>query len=82
MDLGVSGDALARVESLLQQPPPLSAIVASAGNMDSKLEVYSASVLIIDTECEAGQDYLERLRIALGLPQPLADAVQAAARGD
>ena len=72
---GLRGDDLESLQAVLNQPPSVEALVASATDFDTKLELYSASHLVIDETCEQGQAYLSRLAGALGLPQPLIDAV-------
>ena len=77
LDAGVEGQALTNLDALLKNPPGLADIVAEATDMASKLEIYTASVLVIDDTCADGAAYISRLKTALALPLPLTDAVDA-----
>ena len=77
LDAGVDGDALNNLETLLQQPPTVEDVLAEATNMESKLEIYTASALVIDDSCEQGLRYLDHLKHKLGLPGALTNAVDA-----
>ena len=78
---GLSGDALNALEQLLHNPPSIEEIRAEATDLDTRLEVYSASLLTLDEQCADGRAYLARLSAELQLPQPLVAVVheQAAA---
>ncbi len=75
IDEGLSGPALSELEHLLLKPPAMMDIVHNATNLESRLEVYSASLAAIDENCAPGRLYLEDLAVALRLPTPLIAAI-------
>lgn len=62
LEVGVQGESLNRLDALLKQPPGLEDIVRDAVTLEEKLETYTASVLVIDTECAAGTQYITALK--------------------
>ncbi len=75
IDEGLSGAALSELEHLLMKPPTMMEIAQDTTDLESRLEVYGASVMAIDEHCAAGRIYLEDLAVALRLPTPLVAAV-------
>ncbi|MEM9620354.1 MAG: DUF533 domain-containing protein [Pseudomonadota bacterium] len=71
IDQELDGDALAQLKNLLENPRSMQEVVAQADDMETRIEVYTASVLAIDEYCEAGRRYLQDLAEALQLPSPL-----------
>ncbi len=75
IDEGLSGSALSELEHLLLKPPAMMDVVHDATDLESRLEVYGASLTAIDEHCAAGRIYLEDLAVALRLPTPLVAAM-------
>ena len=77
LEAGIEGEALNNLEHLINDPPTLSDVVVEATDMESKLEIYTASVLVVDETCAKGASYLEDLKSQLRLPAALTNAVDA-----
>ena len=67
--------ALAHLSDQLDAPPTVASIAARAHSTEVKVEVYTASVLAMDENCEAGESHLQRLATHLELPQQLTAAI-------
>ncbi len=77
IDNGIEGEALDNLERLLRHPPRIDQVVADASDMQSKLEIYTASKLVIDDQCIEAREYLSDLKQRLNLPAALIEAVDA-----
>ena len=62
--------------SVMARPPPLAEIVARADRLETRIEVYTASLLVIDEHSQAGALYLNQLATALQLPEHLVIALR------
>ncbi len=75
VDQGVPPAALAALQDMLNQPKPVAELVSQADDLATKIEVYTASLAVLDSQCAAGRAYLENLGGALELPAPLLQAL-------
>jgi uncharacterized membrane protein YebE (DUF533 family) len=63
----------------LRRPLSLQELVKAVPNSQTAIEVYAASLLAIDEQQSASQDYLSRLASSMFLPPELVKAVHAQA---
>lgn len=59
----------------LRKPLSLEQLVAAVPNSETAVEVYAASVLAIDEQQPASQDYLSRLSSSMLIPKELVSAI-------
>ena len=76
MDVGATGAELAALTETMAYPPSLDDLVAGAGSLETRIEMYVASCLVIDDQCDQGQLYLRQFARRLQLPQPLVEALR------
>lgn len=67
--------ALDDLQLMLTSPQPVEALAAQAGDMKTRIEVYTASRLAIDADCAAGAEHLNALAGAMELPPGLVAAL-------
>ncbi len=67
--------ALEDLQLMLKSPQPVQALAAQAGDMKTRIEVYTASKLAIDDDCEAGAEHLKQLAAAMDMPPGLVAAL-------
>ena len=79
MDLGATGSELAALTQTMADPPTLNDLVVSADRLETRIEIYIASCMVIDDQCQKGQDYLRRLAKRLQLPPPLVQVLHSEA---
>lgn len=60
----------------LAQPAGMSQVVAAVADMETAVEVYTASLLAVDETRLEGRIYLEGLASCLGLPAPLVQEIR------
>jgi uncharacterized membrane protein YebE (DUF533 family) len=75
MDVGATGAELAALTETMANPPSLEDLVAGAHSLELRIEMYVASCMVIDDQCEQGKTYLWRLAKRLQLPQPLVEVL-------
>ena len=75
LTLKIPSSDLAAVEKQLQTPMPVEYFAASAKELATRIDIYAATLLIIDEECDAGRGYLATLAMALELPAGLVSAL-------
>jgi uncharacterized membrane protein YebE (DUF533 family) len=75
MDLGATGSELAALTETMANPPSQDDLVAAAGTLETRIEMYMASCLVIDEECEQGRSYLRQFARRLQLPPPLVEVL-------
>ena len=78
VEVGLPREALATLSDQLSQPMPVEYFAASADDMATRIDVYTASLLVIDETCDAGRTHLESLATQLELPAPLVAALHEA----
>lgn len=66
----------------LRNPQPLHMIVSAVDQPALAVEVYTASLLVIDELTFEGQTYLRRLALLLNLPDELVEAIHAEAEAE
>ena len=71
MDLGATGSELAALTETLANPPSQDDLLAAADTLETRIEMYLASCMVIEEECEEGQKYLRQFARRLQLPPPL-----------
>ena len=71
LESGLAADELESLQYLLSTPLPVDHLAAACSDMATKIEVYTAALLVIDGACDAGKHYLSCLAAALALPAPL-----------
>lgn len=71
----LSSAALEDLQSMLAAPQPVEVLAAQADDMKTRIEVYTASRLAIDADCEAGAAHLEQLAAAMQMPPGLIAAL-------
>ena len=69
------GDALAELQAMLDAPVSVAALATGATDMKTRIEIYTASQLAMDTECDAGVAHLEQLAKAMAMPPGLVMAL-------
>lgn len=77
MDL--SSEAKAMLFDLLNKDIPIDEIARGANGLEQKTELYLASCLVINPDHPSGQVHLEKLALALELPEGLTDHLQSQA---
>lgn len=80
LEIGVEGESLNNLEALLANPPGVGEVISEAHTLEEKLEIYAASVLVIDADSAPGASYVADLKDRLKLPDPLTTAVDAKVR--
>lgn len=75
LTLDLPSATLADLEKELKQPASIEALAETAPNLETKIELYTASLVVIDDTCEQGQIYLQSLAAKLQIPAPLVDAL-------
>ncbi len=78
IDAGLPRSDLATLSEQLSQPMPVEYFAATADDMATRIDVYAASLLVIDETCDAGRAHLETLAAQLALPAPLVAALHQA----
>ena len=79
MDLGANGAELAALTQTMADPPTLDDLVVSADTLETRIEIYTASCMVVDDQCQQGQTYLRRLARRLQLPPPLTEVLHSQA---
>ena len=74
-DAGLSAEDKNLVFAEIKQPMNISELAQHANTPELAMEVYTASLLVIDETQPQSQAYLNQLAQALQLPQPLIEAV-------
>ena len=59
----------------LNHPSSTAEIAQQADSMALKIEVYTASLLVLDDSCQTARQYLDDLAVQLELPKPLQQAL-------
>jgi uncharacterized membrane protein YebE (DUF533 family) len=77
-EAGAEGDALTFIQAEMQKPLDLDALVAEAKTPEQAVEVYAASLLAIEVDTPAEEEYLRRLADGLGLDAATVTEVHAA----
>ena len=80
-DFDLSTEDKASLFDELRHPFSLQELVKAVPNSQTAIEVYAASLLAIDEQQVASQDYLNRLASSMLIPQSLVKAVHAQAEG-
>ncbi len=75
--LELSGEEKALLFDELSQPASIERLASSVGDMETGVEVYTASLLAIDSTCRQGDLYLQGLAARLDLPPPLVSEIHA-----
>ncbi len=75
MQLGLSAADLAELDTQMRQPLTAAEVAAAAPDMETGIELYAASVMVIEGNCESGNQYLQQLGQALQLPPGLTAAL-------
>ncbi len=75
VELNLPSAELATLSAQLSQPLDPAQLAANAPNMETRIEIYTASAMVIDDSCEAGKSYLAALATQLQLPVQLVDAL-------
>jgi len=75
VELELPSGELAALSEQLSQPLQPAQLAALAPNMQTRIEIYTASAIVIDDTCEAGKSYLANLASQLQLPAPLVEAL-------
>jgi uncharacterized membrane protein YebE (DUF533 family) len=76
MDLGATGSELAAITETMANPPSIDDLVCGAKTLETEIEVYLASFMVIDEQGRRGQTYLRRLARRLRLPPLLVEALE------
>ncbi|MFT7221156.1 MAG: uncharacterized membrane protein YebE (DUF533 family) [Candidatus Azotimanducaceae bacterium] len=76
IDAGATSSDLALLAEEIAQPWSIADLAANTKTMESRIDVYAVSQLVIDDSCVPGQTYLAQLSEALALPKPLVDALR------
>ncbi len=71
-----SGD-LAELNNQLTRPVTIAQLSQAADSFETKIELYTGALIVIDDSCQAGQQYLQQLATALALPEQLVNALHA-----
>ena len=72
---GLPSGELATLSEQLSKPLDAAQLASLAPNMETRIEIYTASAIVIDDSCEAGKSYLANLASQLQLPAPLVEAL-------
>jgi len=72
---GISDEERAFLESEMRKPLDLHGLVSQVSNPELAVQVYAASLLAIEVDTAAEQDYMNRLAQGLGLNQQTLDNV-------
>ncbi|MEE4280589.1 MAG: tellurite resistance TerB family protein [Pseudomonadales bacterium] len=75
VELELPSSDLAALSEQLSKPLDPAQLAALAPNMETRIEIYTASAIVIDDTCEAGQSYLANLASQLQLPAQLVEAL-------
>jgi uncharacterized membrane protein YebE (DUF533 family) len=75
VELDLPSSELATLSTQLAQPLNPAQLAANAPNMETRIEIYTASAIVIDDSCEAGKSYLANLATQLQLPAQLVEAL-------
>ena len=75
LELELPGSDLAALSEQLSKPLDPAQLAALAPNMETRIEIYTASAIVIDDTCEAGKSYLANLASQLQLPAQLVEAL-------
>lgn len=76
LDEKLPTDALADLQAMLDTPITIQALAASAPDLKLRIELYTASRLVIDAECIAGTQHLQQLAAAMEIPPGLVAALE------
>jgi uncharacterized membrane protein YebE (DUF533 family) len=71
LEIGLPSAQLDSLQSQLASPQSVQQLAASCQNMATKIDVYTASALLLEDTCNAGRVHLNALAAALQLPAPL-----------
>jgi uncharacterized membrane protein YebE (DUF533 family) len=75
VELELPSSDLAALSEQLSNPLDPAHLAALAPNMETRIEIYTASAIVIDDTCEAGKSYLANLALQLQLPAQLVEAL-------
>ncbi|MCR9262103.1 MAG: tellurite resistance TerB family protein [Pseudomonadaceae bacterium] len=75
VELSLPSSELAALSEQLSNPLDPAQLAALAPNMQTRIEIYTASEIVIDEHCEAGKSYLANLASQLQLPAQLVEAL-------
>ncbi|MEM7079800.1 MAG: DUF533 domain-containing protein [Pseudomonadota bacterium] len=75
LEHGVPAQELSTLQEQLSAPMPIEYFAAAAGDMETRMDVYTAALVVIDEECAAGQQFLGELGRQLALPSGLVAAL-------
>ena len=75
VELELPSSDLAALSEQLSNPLDPAQLAALAPNMETRIEIYTASAIVIDDTCEAGKSYLANLASQLQLPAQLVEAL-------
>ena len=75
VELELPSSELAALSEQLSKPLQPAQLAALAPNMQTSIEIYTASAIVIDESCEAGKSYLANLASQLQLPAQLVEAL-------
>ncbi|XOV85591.1 MAG: tellurite resistance TerB family protein [bacterium] len=75
VELNLPSSELAALTEQLSRPLDPAQLASQAPNMETRIEIYTASAVVIDDTCEAGKLYLANLASQLQLPAPLVEAL-------
>ena len=76
LDEKLPADALADLQSMLEAPVSIETLAAGAPDLKARIELYTASCLVIDPQCGDGAQHLQRLAAALEIPPGLIAALE------
>lgn len=69
------GHVLDQVSMRIEHPLSTAELALQANTTELKIEVYTATILMLDSDCIASNDYLDDLAALLGLPNALRQAL-------
>lgn len=82
VEAGLSGEELGALAGELDQPCSIEQLAVAADSFEKRLETYSAALLIIEEDCEAGTRFLNQLGETLEVPGALRQVLHQEVRTD
>lgn len=75
LDQRLPNAILTNLQEKLAHPPTSASLAARATHFETRIEVYTASLMVIDEHCTSGEQFLEDLANRLQLPAALIEAL-------
>ena len=76
MDLGATGSELAALTLTMAHPPSIDDLASGTEALETRVQMYLASCMVIDEHSEQGQKFLQYFASRLRLPPPLVEALE------